>query len=56
MSIVHRATTVMCASEPITAEPTATPTLRNKQIYTCSGVSWRFSPVLFCASKLTVVY
>ena len=34
------ATTVTCAPEPITAEPTATPTLRNKQIYTCSGASW----------------
>ena len=59
---IVRATSVTCAPEPITAEPTATPQLK-KQSYTCSYVSWtgilsvvQSRSVLFGASKLTVVY
>ena len=53
-----------CAPEPITAELTyihPLHTLRNKLIYTCSGAAGpgfcrRFGPVLFRASKLSVVH
>ena len=62
-SIVHRATTVTCAPEPITAEPTATPHLKKQAelyLHAAAGAGPRFcrwfGTVLFGASKLTVVY
>ena len=57
-----RATTVTCAPEPITAEPTATPHLKKqadfylRQRELDRDFARGFGPVLFIASKLTVVY
>ena len=56
-----RATTVTCAPEPITAELTSTTYLKKKSRFIPAAVRAgprfcrRFGPVLFCASKLTVV-
>ena len=56
-----RATTVTCAPEPITAELTSTTYLKKKSRFIPAAARAgprfcrRFGPVLFCASKLTVV-
>ena len=52
-----RATTVTCAPEPITAElkPTTTSRFIPAAVRAGPGFCRRFGPVLFCASKLTVV-
>ena len=60
LALLTIATIVMCTPETITAEPTSTTHQENKWIYTCSAAGWTgicrgFSPILFCASKLTVV-
>ena len=51
------ATTVTCAPEPITAElkPTTTSRFIPAAVRAGPGFCRRFGPVLFCASKLTVV-
>ena len=57
LALLMIATTVTCAPEPITAElkPTTTSGFRPAAARAGPGFCRRFGPVLFCASKLTVV-